>query len=577
MTRLAATLLFAVILAGLVTLIYLTMAPQPIYKRPTQHPDQPHFDLPTGATLTYRFDAPGARITGFWFQHLFTDREARVLLHIENETKGTTLLREHIGYGYRHHASFGPGNDEGDRIAVHYRVEQSQKDRFPGIRQLVKIANKRPRIPIEATLDGKPLDPATFWPLFQIRYAQPIGNLRLLWPVAGAIFTVIFIAGPTRGKRLTYYLLLGSVLTATSAPLWAHRYENDWGHSDPDRYGRYASHLAQWPWTRSPSERADLKQAYRDHIHAFVAFVPFCVALLMQLHIPMWAAYLFLVGLASFLILILVDWFLAERLALSPRTVLAAVTLLGCHAVFVKAFVKVSSDQIGVLLPLAACMVLTLRLDRRFTEVQELAWGALLLALALCRPPGLAYLAFFVAATILVDALREKSWNPLHQLPSMEFYLAPPVVLYALMFFGFDWAHNLAATREKSAIFYDQAILPFCIKCMITTAHILPFVALGFRRNDLQNRHLWIIAAWGVAYLALIAIVKAPFVVRLFLPVVPIVYILAAVALDRFTRRRSAYVLALTLGLASLNVSVMIWSTGLQEGPPLFLRRFLFY
>ena len=573
MTRTAAFFIFCVVLAGLVAFIISEQPPRSYYKRTMAHGSDAMIPIPTGKPFSFTLEAPGPNISGVWLHHAMADSKHEVRVTIENLTRSAGLWEEVlVGQGSIHEATFSPNNAKGDQIRITYLVEKSRLDRWPNMAQAVTRAFQAPDYALTVEVDGQAqdIDALQLWPLVQLHYRQNIAWLAWLWPGLGLAMIGLFIANAGRSQRMIYLLLVGVASTAFSALLWAQRYEHNGRFDDPDSFAEYGEQLLAWT-NADETGRAELKAWYHGYRNAHVWLVPGLMALGMKLTgcVP-FAAYIFLVGISSFGTLLAIDWWGEKKLGLSPRTLLLLVSLLAAHLVFQKSFVKASTDVPGVALNTLGWIVVSLRFWRPFRWWEDLLFGGLLLALVFVRPPGLAYLVFFGGSAVLVDMIRTRRLVSLGMLKSIALFGLPPILITGALFLGFGWVHNFGLAKEYSKNFYPQAIFSQWYPTFITTAHILVFTVWGLRKRDLKLSTMFMPLAWTVGLLTLLALVKAPFILRLFLPVVPAIYAMVAPAIERYTQTRFLKWVALAgaVILMAANLLPLWWQLQLPGPPP---------
>ncbi len=560
LSRIRTFLIFAVLMAGMAAFVYHEKPPRGLYHLYQEHAGKPLIQIPTQRDFTYVFEAPGRNISRMWLQHLLADEKHEVRVTIENQTQGTKLYETLlVGRGHLHYAVFLPGNARGDRIAVTYHVEKSRLERWPTMAQAVKRAKFAPTTPVEVYVDGVRQDEAAeqLWPLVTLRFHQKIGALAWLWPVAGCVLAGLFAKNAGTSGRMLYLLLVGVALVGTSAVLWAQRYAHNSAFDDPDQYGMNGEKIAEWV-AGDAEQRREVVTWWRKFDHTFVLLVPMFVALGKLLGSPMFASYVFLVGISSFGVLLLADWCLETRLRLSNRSILLALTLLATQFVFARAFVTASSDQPGVFLTFLACLALLARLARRFRWWEELLFALLLVALTFVRPPGLAYLAMFSGSAALMDVIRERRLDLAGQARAIALYALPAFAFVAVVFFGFDLFHNVMKAREFSKNYHHQSTFAHFWPTFLSTAHVLLVFGVFLRPGDFRDPTVRLMLGWCAVFLLLLTVVRAPFLLRLFLPLVPAIYVIVAPGIERATKNWPWLAFGLTAIVAGANVWLLL-------------------
>jgi hypothetical protein len=364
---------------------------------------------------------------------------------------------------------------------------------------------------------------------------------------------------------------LGLCATATSILLWQHDYSRHAAHWDADLFGVYAKQLADH--ATQPALREAARAWMAGSIHAHNPLVPLVVAAPVAAGVPVEHAYLALSAVASMASLWLLHHLLRRRLALPSSLSLLAVALAGCHLVLVRSFARPVTDAMGHLLTVAALDLTLARLGGR--DARRTAALALLgLLQPLARPQGLAYIPFFTFAALLADRWRDGRLEPRDALRTVAVLGGLPVIALAVLFLAFGWWSNLQALLEAARRFLPWYTLRDFGASSLAVVQALPllWIAAWRRRGD---RGLQLLVLWAAYYVAVLVAVRAPFWTRHFLPVLPTVMALTAVALGELRGRSRAIGVALVALLAFANVVVLVREIGLRTELSLALSRFV--
>lgn len=554
MSRRVAFLLFGLPLLGLLAWAHRQTPPEPVYAHLRQDEQSPWIPLSSSHDFVFEFEAPASRIRGISLQHLFTDPEADVLIQIENRTQTALLLREHVGQGHQHWASIPSSNARGDRMAVTYRVLRSRQDQFPAIVQAVKRSALPPRYPVSILSGGLSPSGGPVYPLFELRYDYPIRYLLVLWPLVLVAGFVLYRRDAHQPQRLGLLGLIAIASTATSYLAWTQAYEADPGRFDPRQHLGYATALSQW--LSSPSARPQLTAWFSQHHWVHFPLAPALAAISSRLGPSVAVAYLGISGLSSFAALLLADFYLVTYLQVRRRTAVLALLLFGSNLISILGFVVLSPATLLSALGIGLCCALALRAHRAFPWHAELAFGAGILALALCYPPGLWGGLWLVAMAITLDIVRTRSFSLTGQGRALEFYLFPPAALFALLALGFNWAHSAAMLRSDLQAGQHLSTWGRWITPFLVSVQALLLAAPGLRLRDGRRVALLVPLGWTVFFFIERARSLEPFALQSFLPALPGLHLLAAAGLQRLDTQKPRLALISVFLLSSLNLWV---------------------
>lgn len=572
---------FALVFAIILVFSAGEIPPAPIYERPTESTEDPLIPIETRQPLVMEFIAPGPDIKAIHVQYLFTDPEGDFELTIDNVTRKKRLATAALGFGTQEFVRFEPGNAAGDRIQLTFMIYESKKRRIPEIQQGVKRAKDPPSYPIVIAQGGRTLTDAEIgesrtFPLINIRYEFSLSWVCLIWPaiMLGFVGLVVFPFS-TRQVRGSL-IVLAFVVSVTSMMLWFLTYEFRSIFDDPDDYQLYGEQLHAWLVAETPEARAEAAAWIRDYPHAHAPLTSSVIALLKLLHFPPTCAYIFWCALCSFGSCLLLHWFLVCRMGLSVRGAMLIAALFATHVLFLKSFARPGTDAVGIFLTFAFVCASYERFRRPFTWKMEIGMAVLFLALALCRPAGVGYAAFFMTVFWLIDICMGK--------PSLEtiigrpiIYALPAISTVGLLFLAFNWSHTLELNFEKQSIFaHDCSWEKFWPSAIGIGYIFVPFL-FAVRKSDLARPTFLIGSCWIVFYLGLLIWVQAPLISRLILPVLPALFLLLAPAMDRFFQRAPVAATGIAAVLCCFSICFSLWQLSLPLPPEVEVTRFVHF
>jgi hypothetical protein len=418
--------------------------------------------------------------------------------------------------------------------------------------------------------------PAQEPPAMIAHYRWPSRRALWLW-LTFSVLLVIAIREPR--FRPTFLVLFGLMAAATGMLGWQQQYSGFAAHLDPDFYGAYAEHLAQYVTGSDDAHRAAEAHWFHEYSNAEVPLVSFVLAVFLLLGIPLSPGYLWLVAMCSFSVLLIVYHILRNELRLNSLTSLLAVVALGCHLAILKSFDKPSPDMMGLLLTTLMLAGILWRF-REATRRQTLFLTLLPLLLLLARHGTPAYLPFYATGILAADITRRRSFQPWRDIGNTALIILPSVLIYGGAFLAFDWKHNFLRAMNSNR--NDTAFHGFKELATVMIA-LLQFFALSgllllptLRRRCELRPAILIAGAWIIYFTLFMLTINASMVQRLFLPILPAVFILFACCIDRTCEQRPRMVIACTIAICAINVAAACYAIHLPYLPPVQIARFIF-
>ena len=397
-------------------------------------------------------------------------------------------------------------------------------------------------------------------PLMLVQYRWPTRALLWLWPLLIAPFAWAW--REPRGA-MSFFALLALVATVTSVLLWQRDYSRLAAHIDADQYAKNANTMARY--IGEPEERAEIREWYRDYPHATTSLAPALLVLPTLLGAPVIVSYLELSALAGFLSLLVLYRILRVELEFEERVALLATTVFGCHLLMLRSFARPVTDVFGLLLVLLTLWLLVRRL-RGDVRVEEIALSVLLFCHPLARPQGFGYWPFVALAVLACDwwrAGRRPEWRAVVT-AQLRIFL-PPLLLLAGLHLYFDWFHNVELMVAKAKRFRIGSTPRLFAESLIGIVQLLPLLWLAARER-LRSPAFVLWLTWLGFNLAMVVAVRAPFWMRHFLPVLPVLFVLTAAGLEKVRGGRRNAALALLALLVVYNVSMTVYQIH-QSGP----------
>ena len=131
-------------------------------------------------------------------------------------------------------------------------------------------------------------------------------------------------------------------------------------------------------------------------------------------------------------------------------------------------------------------------------------------------------------------------------------------MLLAALYLHFDWQHNVGLMLAKAQRFRLHSTPEFFLKSLAGCVQLVPLLWLrAVEKRREPSVALW--PGWLAYGVLLLILARAPFWLRHFLPVLPAVFVLAAVGLDRMPGRERRLAYALLLVTAAANIGATAW------------------
>lgn len=420
-----------------------------------------------------------------------------------------------------------------------------------------------PRRPMAVRYAGRPLEqvdvlPAT-GPLILAEYPWPTRWLLALWLVPLALVAVAWV----RGGRWRVGLLIALALAASvsSTLLWQRDYTRRAAHLDADRYAESAVRIARY--VRDAEARPGIVAWFRDHPHTTTELVPVLLAPWVLLGVPVAYAYALLSALACWLALCVVQRVAARCLDVPDGLAWCVAAAMACHPLIVRTFARPVTDAVGLLLVVCTLWLLLRRMQAPGRR-DELWLALLLLAHPLARPQGFGYWPFVALAMVAADRVREGAWPTFGTLTARGLRVfVPPLLVLGALYVQLDWWHNVGLMMEKARRFrIESTPFDFAASC-VGVVSLVPLLA-GLRRREgappfWADPRVRLLAGWGAFATALLVAVRAPFWLRHFLPVLPVVYWLGGMWIAELRGRARSAGIGLLLAVSLSGIAVSIW------------------
>jgi hypothetical protein len=560
--------LFLLASIALLSWLRLDLRPAPLYRTQSPHERTPFVLVSRGSPveLTMELPRPAESLSiPVWLG----EGRLPLLISVRAAASGEELVRQRVSESGSTRVDLPARAASVRALRIRFSSAAQRAEKAP---RLV-WAESAPGFGAEVSVGGIAIDrvealPNT-GPLMLVQYPWPTRSLLWLWPLLIAPF-----AWAWREPRGTtsFFALLALVAAATSVLLWQRDYSRRAAHIDADQYARNASTMARY--IDEPEERAEIREWYRHYPHATTSLAPALLALPTLLGAPVIVSYLELSALAGFLSLLVLHLILRVEMEFEERIALLATTVFGCHLLMLRSFARPVTDVFGLLLVLLTLWLLVRRL-RRDDRVEEIALSVLLFCHPLARPQGFGYWPFVALAVLACDwwrSERRPEWRAVVA-AQLRIFL-PPLFLLAGLYIYFDWFHNVELMVAKARRFRIGSTPRMFAESLIGIVQLLPLVWVAARaRLRSPDFVLWL--TWLGFNLAMIAVVRAPFWMRHFLPVLPVFFVLTAAGLERMRGGRRNAALALLALLVVYNVSMTVYQIH-ESGPlPPALRGFI--
>ena len=531
-----------------------------------------------------RLEAPGADFSSVDLKGITDDPKTRVRVELFNVTRNK-MLKKYTITGASDESgprTFTGGNSKGDQLELRLRWQRVPP---PGLHS----SGSAPRVSMSVVADGEPTD---YYPLLGLEYEWPTRRLLWLW-IPVLLFCGVMMVRLRRAdsvavsKTVMVVLVVVSLMAAVGSCLsWQQAVSTETSHMDPDGFGRYGSQMAEWVTTNDAGRREELRSTMDVWRYSWLPLTPLCVAVLLLCGVPFHPAFVVISAIASFATVLLFFRLLRKNIGLGVLASLAGSLLFLCHHFFLKSFAKPSTDPVGLLLVMAAlCLVADRLVECNFDEVasklkRTVGLAAVVFLLVIARPPGFLMAAFFVASALLADAWSRRKFQFGCAIPEGARLGLIPALLVGGLFVGFDWWDNFQAALHSSTSFHHVSTARRFGMMAVSMLQLLPLLWIGLRRSDWRRPEIWLLILWALFYLAMIIGVKAGFVTRMFLPMLPVPLALTATGLDRLCCRGGwRKCLAVTAAVITIlvNVGVEVYHTVLPSIPPAAVAEWIYH
>jgi hypothetical protein len=477
--------------------------------------------------------------------------------------------------------TFKAGNEAGDELELRLRWQRVPP---PSLHS----SGSPPRLSMTVYADGQPTE---FFPLLGLEYEWPTRRLLWLW-IPTLLLSGAVVLGQSLGWKFASSRMVGitlvivSLMAAIASCLsWQQAVSTETTHLDPDGFGRYGRQMVEWLTTDDDDRKAEVVESMDVWRYSWLPMTPTLVGLLVLCGVAFHPAYVLVSALASFGTVLLFHRMLRKNFGLGELSAFAGTVLLISHHFFLKSFAKPSTDPVGLLLVMSGLCLVADRLCRRKSESgagpgRTVALAGVIFLLIVARPPGFLMAGFFIGAAVLADAWSRQKFRMGVALSEGVRLGIGPAVLFAALFFGFDWWDNFQTAMSSSTGFHHVSTARRFSMMMLSMLQLLPLFWLGMRRQDWRRPEIWLLGLWALFYLAMIIGVRAGFVTRMFLPMLPVPIALAAIGLDRLCCRggwRRAFGVALALLTVLMNIAVVVYHTILPSIPPEVIAEWIYH
>ena len=506
-------------------------------------PNTKRFELESNKPFVFEIAAPETNLRGIYLPDLLQDEISNVRLEIKNLTTGKVLKKSSINPGESSARTWTPSNSKGDLLRFSLLWKPSKGP-------LARRTTDPPLVDIKQSANGAPVE---YVPVFVVHYAWPTRGLLWAWPLV-ALFG--FYAYYRERLAPWFLITLSLMIVATSLDYWQTSYTLFYPHHDPDQYGIYGEWLSEY--VLFSRDRDEIELQMRDYTHGYVATVPAFLAVLRLVGIPQDVAYAFLVAISSFGV-ILLFWHWCRVFQLSYGLTLTATFAFASHFVILKAFAAPSTDMPGLA---AVCAMISLLLWRLREENQRQVWMAAVLGilLVMVRPPGPLYLFYFGCAFVIVDWVREGQFRFTKRLATGFAVAGPPTLIFFTLFIVFGWDHNLGAAMKKREEYSPLSTLSNFLHCLPGLLQLAPLGWAAIRwRGTFERRAVILMVSWLIFFPTLLTITQAPFMLRILLPVLPVIVFLGILGLRRLEEKMPIANRILVMLITVANIGLAIW------------------
>jgi hypothetical protein len=525
---LSAVFLFLVLCAPMLAWIHSDLRPAPIYPSNESHELAPSVLVTESLPVELRISL--ARPAERLLIPVLADA-ARRPLQLQVEARGELVAEARVtetGVVQLPLPATGPGDQE---LTIRFSSDARNRESAPA----VLWSAGSPRAGTAVRYGGRDLKeivvlPAT-GPLLLVEYPWPSRLLLGCWLLPGVLGLLAW-----RDPKWSIWLLVTLALAAsvTSTLLWQRDYSRRMTQFDADVYAQSATQLARY--LSDAASRPEISAWFRSYPHSSTSLAPTLMAIPVALGVPVQLAYMQLSALAGLLSLLILFRVLAFELGFGERLAGVGTTLFACHVLMLRSFARPITDVLGLMLVLAMLWLIVRRLTSDHRR-DEIALSVLLFLHPLARPQGFGYWLFVALTVLACDLLRirgRRTWASL--LRSELRIFVPPLLALAVLYGVFGWAHNVELMLAKAERFRINSTLPIFLQSLVGVVQMMPLLWLragaALRRPDLL---IWI--AWLLFNLGLLVSVRAPYWMRHFLPILPVVFVLMVAGLARLRGR----------------------------------------
>jgi len=534
-------------------------------------------------TLKVQFVAPAGDYDLIALPGVSEDYKTRIKIELFNLTTGKSIKKTTITGAAEDRSYHGmkPGNAAFDRLELRLRWQ-----RVPP--PALHLSGAVPRVPLDVRVGDKAVD---FLPLVGLEYDWPTRRLIWLW-IPTLVSAAIAVAVLAKSKHQTRPGLSATVMVSfalmaavASCLSWQQAVGTEISHLDPDGFGRYAGQMVDWLKTDSPARRTELISVMDTWRYSWLPVTPLLIAVQLLCGVPFAVAYLIIAALASFGTLLLFHLLQQRYLRLGESAALVGSLHFLSHHFLLKSFAKPSTDPVGLLLVVSGLCLVCERLRIRAAGGEpggkhNLAIGVVVFLHFGARPPGFLFAAFLVGAVLIVDAWSRRQLRIVPTvIESIQIGLVP-TFLFGALFISFDWMDNFQAALNSSESFHHVSTARRFGIMSASMLMWLPLLWFSLRRNDWRRPEILLLCSWTAFYLALIVFVKAGFVTRMFLPILPLPLALTSLGLARLCERsgwrRGLGITVATLSVVT-NVAIVTYHTLLPSLPPQKIAEWIYH
>lgn len=560
------------LLALLLWFVHQDRRPEPIFADQFTHPDASAVYVTALLPLEVSFEQPTRPSTvrvPVWIEAGQQPLVLRLRVTGEAGDVADSLIRiDQTGLA---RVPVPPGPASGVRLELSITSDARSREQAPS----VLWASDPARIALGVRYAGKPLDAVSVLPptgpLLMLEHAWPTRWLLALWCVV--IAGLPWLRRPDARRAAAWLAALALVAALTSALLWQRDYTRRSAHIDADRYGESAERMATY--VVDPAARPEIAEWFRDYPHASTQLVPVMLVPLRLIGWPVGFAHALVSALAAWLALLVVRRVAITHFGASAAFATLLTAAFACHPLMLRSFARPITDSVGLLL-VVLTLALLLRRSRSLVRRDELMLSLLVLLHPLARPQGFGYWPFIALALVWADSVREGAWPGLRRtaMRGLRVFAGPVLVLGALHV-GFDWSHNVELMLAKARRFRIDSTPGDFFASVLGVVQLLPLLGLLARRPGAPP--LWgeagvrLAVTWALYAMGVLIAVRAPFWMRHFLPVLPVVYWLAGRWIGDLRGARRALGIGLVVGLACANVAITLWQIFRLESLPPWL------